>query len=258
MPGHAIHRSVLKRLRHDRPVDSDNDTALERIRSALCLDDDKPAPQDTASGNAGQAGQTAAEEARSLTNADGVPDAPTADIRVSPASTPSPNEMLSQIQNQDQDLDIAAQATVKAVQIAANAASQEGVKGKMEEDDKASSSSSSSSLASQTPDTVAAAKIPAQPTVHGSVTANAADGGGAQHVKVDTEMRRSKAENKDKAPKIKKKSMLKVGDSSQSLRGIRPGKEKKIYREPKAMLPIEWATDWDELRMGGGPAIWED
>lgn len=177
---------------------------------------------------------------------------------MSPASTPSPNEMLSQIQNQDQDLDIAAQATVKAVQIAANAASREGAKGKMEEDDKASSSSSSTSLASETPDTIAAAKIPAQPTIHGTVTANAADGNSAPQLKANKEVSQSKAENKDKTPKMKKKSLFKVGDSSQSLRGIRAGKEKKMYREPKAMLPIEWATDWDELRMGGGPAIWED
>jgi hypothetical protein len=77
-------------------------------------------------------------------------------------------------------------------------------------------------------------------------------------VKANKEVRQSKAENKGKAPKIKKKNLFKVGDSSQSLRGIRPDKEKKLYREPKAMLPMEWGTDWDELRMGGGPAIWED
>lgn len=33
---------------------------------------------------------------------------------------------------------------------------------------------------------------------------------------------------------------------------------KKLYDGPKAILPLEWGTDWDQLRKGGGPKIWED
>lgn len=49
-----------------------------------------------------------------------------------------------------------------------------------------------------------------------------------------------------------------VGNPGAYLRGVRAGKTKRVYDRPKADLPVEWGTDWEELRLGGGPMIWEE
>ena len=251
---------MLKRLRHDRPVGTGDESGLERIKSALGIDDNCCSTDRAPSTSATPAapGQTAHAETGPNTardplptktsaaveqegiNSDGVPEPPT-DIRVSPASTPTPDSMLAEGAAADAAV-TAAPAKPPVFEEKPGATG----KGRFSIDKKSSttSSSSSGSPASSLPATFDdPAAPPSKHAVPSAMQTNSKEEGG------------SKVQVKGKG---KKKGLFKVGDSAQSLRSVRTGKEKKVYEEPKAVLPEEWGTDWEALRLGRGPAIWED
>jgi hypothetical protein len=179
---------------------------------------------------------------------------------------------------------VAAQAALRAVEAAANVSAENivaehksGETGTKVEDDK---TSSGSSQASGTADSSYPVKVPdvQQPAgpapcpSHSSVEKekkgifsfrrsrskkDKTEASADRQVYQD-DKDKGKAQDKNRSPKRPSKGLFAVGDSSRSLRGVREAKEKRLYREPKAMLPAKWETDWEALRLGKGPAIWED